>query len=127
MDGTVLLDTSRESITKKVELLIQFCKKYGMFINEDKTKLMVINGSLIDKHPIFVNRIAIKHCDTYTYLGSPFTSDGLLSSVVKFHVQEKMAHFHKFLAFLDKNFELPFIIKKRIFDACFFIYNFVQM
>ena len=90
-----------------------------MFINEDKTKLMVINGSLIDKLPIFVNRIAIKHCDTYTYLGSPFTSDGLLSSVVKFHVQEKMAHFHKFLAFLDKNFELPFIIKKRIFDACF--------
>ena len=29
-----------------------------------------------------------------------------------------MAHFHKFIGFLDKNFELPFIMKKRIFDAC---------
>ena len=29
-----------------------------------------------------------------------------------------MAHFHKFIAFLEKNCELPYIIKKRIFDAC---------
>ena len=38
MDDTVLLATSRENITKKVELLNQFCKKYGMVINEGKTK-----------------------------------------------------------------------------------------
>ena len=29
-----------------------------------------------------------------------------------------MAHFHKFIAFLNKNSDLPFIIKKRVFDAC---------
>ena len=118
MDDTVLLATSRVNITKKVDLLVRFCKKYGMVINENKTKLMVINGSFVDKQPILVDRIAIKHTDTYMYLGSPFTSDGSLSSIVKVHIQEKMAHFHKFIAFLDKNFELPFIIKKRIFDAC---------
>ena len=118
MDDTVIMATSRENITKKINLLIQFCKKYGMVVNESKTKLMVINGTMHDKHSIITNSLIIKHCDTYIYLGSPFTSDGSMSSAVKAHVQEKMSHFHKFIAFLDKNFDLPFVIKKRVFDAC---------
>ena len=118
MDDTVLLATSRENIIKKVNLLIQFCEKYGMVINEQKTKLMVINGNNTDRDSITVNRISINHCDTYTYLGSPFTSDGSLSSAVKVHAQERMVHFHKFIAFINKNYDLPFVIKKRVFDAC---------
>ena len=118
MDDTVLLATSRKNISKKINLLVAFCKKYGMVINEGKTKLMVINGNFADKQPINVDNISISHCDTYIYLGSPFTSDGTISSAIKVHVQEKMAHFHKFIAFLEKNCDLPYIIKKRVFDAC---------
>ena len=124
MDDTVLLATSRVNIIKKVNLLIQFCEKYGMVINEGKTKLMVINGSCSDKEPIAVNRLVIKHCDIYTYLGSPFTSDGSISSAIKAHAQEKMVHFHKFIAFIEKNNDLPFVIKKRVFDACLTPYGF---
>ena len=99
-------------------MLIKFCEKYGMVINENKTKLMVINGNNTDRDSITVNRISINHCDTYTYLGSPFTSDGSLSTAVKVHAQERMVHFHKFIAFINKNYDLPFVIKKRVFDAC---------
>ena len=102
MDDTVLLATSRANIIKKVKLLIKFCEKYGMVINESKTKLMVINGSCSDKDPIIVDNLVINHCDVYTYLGSPFTSDGSISSAIKAHAQEKMAHFHKFIAFWKK-------------------------
>ena len=94
MDDTVLLATSCKKLIKIVTLLLQFCKKYGMVINESKTKLMVINGTIIDKQPIVVNNLSIRHCDTYIYLGSPFTSDVCLSSAVKSHVQEKMTHFN---------------------------------
>ena len=118
MDDTVLLATSRVNIIKKVNLLIKFCDKYGMVINESKTKLMVINGSCIDKESIAIHSLVIKHCHIYTYLGSPFTSDGSISSAIKVHAQEKMAHFHKFISFIEKNNDLPFIIKKRVFDAC---------
>lgn len=118
MDDTVLLATSRVNIIKKVKLLIKFCEKYGMVINESKTNLMVINGNFTDKENIHLHRLVIKHCDIYTYLGSPFTSDGCISSAIKIHAQEKMAHFHKFIAFIEKNNDLPFIIKKRVFDAC---------
>ena len=118
MDDTVLLATSKENMTKKVKLLMDFCDKYGMVVNEKKTKLMVINGSTIDKEPIIIKDLSIKHCDLYIYLGSPFTSDGSVSSAVKAHSQEKIAHFYKFILFLGKNGDLPFAIKKRVFDAC---------
>ena len=95
-----------------------FCKDYGMIVNEKKTYFMVINGDEVDQEPIVVNSATIKHCNSYTYLGSPFTSDGLPSSAVKAHAQDKLSHFHKFIAFIEKNSDLPFIIKKRIFDAC---------
>ena len=97
---------------------MQFCKKFSMVINGKKTNLMVINGCIMDRESIIINDITIKHCDSYTYLGSPFTSDGSVTSVVKAHAQEKMAHFHKFMAFIEKNSDIPFIIKKRVFDAC---------
>ncbi|CAL4237608.1 unnamed protein product, partial [Meganyctiphanes norvegica] len=70
--------SERKIINKKVNLLVQFCKKYGMVINEKKTKLMVINGSPIDKEPI-----------------------------IALHSR-----------FINKNSDLPFAIKKRVFDAC---------
>ena len=62
-----------------------------------KTQLMVVNGTVIDKEPIVINALTIKHCDLYTYLGSPFTSDGSTSSAIKAHAQEKIAHFFKFI------------------------------
>ena len=68
MDDTVLLATNRKNIIKKINLLVVFCKKYGMIINEGKTKLMVINGDFADKQPIIVNNISINHCDTYIYI-----------------------------------------------------------
>ena len=118
MDDTVVLATSRDNLVKKVKLLLQFCSKYGMIINEKKTKLMVINGSENDKESVIINDLTIKHCDLYIYLGSPFTSDGTFTSAVKAHIQEKMAHFHKFIAFVEKNSDIPFVVKKRVFDAC---------
>ena len=96
MHDTVLLATDRENIVRKCNLLIQFCNKYGMIVNESKTKLMVINGNINDKQPIVVNNLSITHADSYIYLDSPFSSDGSLSTAIKLHVQAKMGHFHNF-------------------------------
>ena len=60
-----------------------------MIINENKTKFMVINGSVENRELIAVGDLTIMHCDKYIYLGSPFTADASLSTVVKTHVQEK--------------------------------------
>ena len=62
-----------------------------------KLSFFVINGSNVDVEPLVVNGLVVKHCDSYVYLGSPFTSDGSPTSAVKVHARLKMPHVLKFI------------------------------
>ena len=59
----------------------------------------------------------MEHCTSYVYLGSPFTSDGSVSSSVSVHAKNKLCHVLKYVSFLTKNNDVPFIVKRRVFDA----------
>ena len=61
-------------MAKKLELLDEYCKTSGMRINESKTKLMVVNGTPMDKIPFVLSNLVIRHCKSYVYLGVIFTS-----------------------------------------------------
>ena len=71
---------------KKIQILVDYCKDYGMVINEKKTKFMAFNGTDTSKEPLYVEsndariKCRIEHCDTYVYLGSIFTSDGKIKT-----------------------------------------------
>ena len=119
MDDTVILSTTREAMLHKVSLLQRFCSIYGMKINQSKTKFFVINGTVQESQPLQVDNLTIDNCTKYVYLGSPFTSDGCTSSSIKEHANTKMCHVLKFVSFLKKNNDVPYTIKKRIFDAAF--------
>ena len=119
MDDTVIMSTTRETMLHKVSLLQRFCQTYGMKINQSKTKFFVINGSAEDRQSLQVNDLTIDHCTKYVYLGSPFTSDGCTSSSIKEHANIKMCHVLKFVSFLKKNNDVPYSIKRRIFEAAF--------
>lgn len=45
MDDTVILATSRQNIKDKLGILQQYCKDYGMKVNQQKTKFFVICGN----------------------------------------------------------------------------------
>ncbi len=117
MDDTVLLSTSRSNILRKLRILKEFCDEYGMRINAEKTKFFVISGGPGDAEPLRVDGLVVQHCTSYTYLGSPFTCDGSVSSSVKVHAQNKLCHVLKFVSFIRKNNDIPFIVKRRLFDA----------
>ena len=117
MDDTVILATTRNSMIYKVSLLRTFCQSYGMKINQSKTKFFVIGGNPGDSLPLNVDDLIIESCTSYTYLGSIFTSDGLVTSSVKAHAQNKMCQVLKFISFLKKNNDVPFVVKRRVFDA----------
>ena len=101
----------------KVKLLQEYCKQYGMIINPDKTRFFVVNSNERDRQPLVVNSLVIDHCQQYTYLGSVFTSDGSASSAVKSHAKAKISHVLKYVSFVDKNNDIPFIVKRRVLDA----------
>lgn len=117
MDDTVLLSTSREGIMNKLRILKAFCDGHGMIINEKKTKFFVISGTERDTEPLRVDGLDISSCTHYIYLGSPFTSDGSVSSALRVHAKSKMGHVLKFIAFIKKNNDIPFVVKRRVFDA----------
>ena len=119
MDDTVIMATSRERLLVKLDVLHEYCISHGMVINEDKTKLMVINGSEMDRGDVDFHDTVIKHCSRYVYLGSIFTADGSLISSLKEHCADQQKHFHKLVMFLKTNCDIPFSVKRKIVDAAY--------
>ena len=117
MDDTILLSTSRESMQNKIKIMYDFCNSHGMTINNNKTKFMVVKGNSEDKKPFVYNNNIINYTNQYIYLGSPFTDDGSPSTAIKVHANNKMCHALKFISFVNKNNDIPFTIKKKVFDA----------
>ena len=118
MDDTVLFATTRRKMLGKIQALNSFCIQNKMKINLSKTKFMVINGNEEDKLPLIVESLTIKETDSYVYLGCTFTSDGNVSSAIKEDVKMRTVQAIKFISFIEKNNDMPFIIKMRVFKAC---------
>ena len=119
MDDAIILASSREALVAKLRILQSFCTSNETVINEEKTKFLVINADENDLMPIVLDKLSIKYCFKYTYLGSIFTSDGKTSSALSEHIKDKAKHYNKLLNFLRKNFDMPFFVKKKVVQAAF--------
>ena len=80
---------------------------------------MAINGDAMDKVSFAMSDILVKHCDSYVYLGVPFTSDGRTDSTIQEHLEAKKKELNKLLIFFAVNYDAPFVVKKRVLDAAF--------
>ena len=119
MDDTVIFATTKEKLVGKLLILEEYCNKYGMKVNESKTKFMAFNGTLNDQMPIRLSIMTVKHCEQYVYLGVPFTSDGSGVSSLRAHVSAKNKDLNKLVIFFSANYDAPFQVKKRVLQAAF--------
>ena len=119
MDDTVIFATSRKSMEKKLNILKEYCDEYGMQINEKKTEFMVINGTKVDRENIVLEGMTVKHCTSYVYLGIIVTENGSATTSLKAHVDEKKKHLNRLIIFLSRNYDAPFFVKRKVFDAAF--------
>ena len=119
MDDTVILATSRESLIRKLGILKEYCDEYGMQINEKKTEFMVINGNQQDREKISINGMSVTHCTSYVYLGVIITENGSATSALKAHAADKKKHLNRLIVFLSRNYDAPFFVKQKVFDAAF--------
>ena len=101
-------------------LLSQFCTEKGMLVNTLKTKFFAIHASARNREPFSIVEMEVQWCNRYVYLGSVFMSDGSLHSAIAAHTQTKTRHVLKFVSFVDKNRDIPFYVKKKIFEAAFY-------
>ena len=117
MDDTVILATTRTGMTHKLRVMKNYCNLYGMKINKKKTKFFVINGCHTDCQTITIDDVEVNVCPKYVYLGSIFTSTGSVSDDIKSHADSKVCHILKFISFIKKNNDVPFYVKRKVFDA----------
>ena len=117
MDDAVILATSREMCIEKLKVLCNYCNDYGMIINELKTKFYVVNSDLGDKEDLKVETVSVSYTDKYLYLGAWFTDSGKMKDIITMHEERNEAVINKFAIFCTANSEMPYVYKKRVFDA----------
>ena len=117
MDDTVILATSREMCSRKLDTVLNYCREYGMEINEKKTKFFVINGDAVDRASLKISGISVDYAPRYLYLGAWFTDTAKIDDVLALHEISNQATVNKFSIFCAANTLMPFVYKKIVFDA----------
>ena len=67
--------------------------------------------------PIIIDNIEVNICSKHVYLGSISTSGGSVSDNINSHADSKVCHILKFISFIKKNNDIPFYVKRKVFDA----------
>ena len=81
------------------------------------TKLLVINGTKRDRAEFVIKTVTVKHAESYIYLGSPFTEDGYIRTVIDMHVKSRNADLNKFKIFCAANATMPYKYNKEVLEA----------
>ena len=63
--------------------------------------------------------LTVKHCTSYVYLGVIISEDGCAATSLKAHVADKKKHLNRLIIFLSRNYDAPFFVKQKVFDAAF--------
>jgi hypothetical protein len=83
-DDLVLLSETPEGLQRSLDKLNEYCKKWLLEINPDKTKIVIFNkaGRTIKDHKFNYNGYNIESVGSYTYLGIIFSPSGSLSNAI---------------------------------------------
>ena len=84
-DDLVILALDPESLQQLLQIIHDYCNKWGLEINISKTKFMVMNGAQ-PTNPSWrptLGGTPIEHVSTYCYLGVIISSNGKFTQAVK--------------------------------------------
>ena len=104
-DDLVLMSTTEEGLQRNIDKLHEYCTKWGLTINTNKSKVMTFSktGRMVkDQFRFVIGKDDIEYVNQYKYLGVIFTSNA------KFSIAEKTLSM--------KASRALFSIKQSIFD-----------
>ena len=68
-DDLLLMSLSKEGVQKCLHKLEGYCRKWGLDINENKTKCMVLSYRRGPFEPLYIYNTPIEYVNKITYLG----------------------------------------------------------
>lgn len=117
-DDIVLMSRSRHGLQQCLDGLQDYCNKWKLKVNIDKTKVMIFNTSKKADQTLFtLNGTKIEIVNTYIYLGIMFQQSGTFTSAKK-HLSTKAAKAYYLLSKQFNQFNgtsVPVLIK--LFDT----------
>ncbi len=114
MDDTVILASSREKMTNKLQKLKYAVDDIGMVLHPTKCQFLTVNSN--DTVPFVLDNATISQTESYTYLGAHISNDTVTNQVKK-HITCKSSHLRKFTSFLTRNSECPYSVKRRVWNS----------
>ena len=82
-DDTIIFSDTALGLQFALEELENYCRTWKLVVNEDKTKIMCINGQKSDNHSFFYNNKELEVVSQFSYLGLNFSKNGLNSNCIK--------------------------------------------
>lgn len=116
-DDLVLMSSSPAGLQRCLDKLYDYCYKWGLSVNQDKTKCMVINDhSKSSSHIFYYNQHILENVTSYTYLGFHMHRSNKMSYTVEDRVKKskRMIYPIKQLAMVGSNRNIPVAIS--VFD-----------
>jgi hypothetical protein len=115
-DDLVLLSETAKGLQQCLNKLNEYCKKWGLTINVDKTKILIFNkgGLKISKFKFYCNRDPVQIVQHYCYLGIIFSSCGSFTRAIK-ALQDKARK--AFFALKEINTSDSALVTLKLFDS----------
>ena len=117
----MLMSTTKEGLQSNIDMVNEYCTKWGLAVNMDKHMVMVMTFSktgrmLKDRFKLVVGTDDIEYFNQYKYLGVILTSNGKFSVAVKtLSMKTSRALFSIKQSIFDKNVKPSSIL--HIIDA----------
>jgi hypothetical protein len=117
-DDTIILSESAEDLQHALLGLHDYCQKWHLQVNTDKTKIVIFSRGKIRKKPVFkFGEKTIDIEDSYVYLGTTFNYNGSFTNAIDKQIQQAKRAMYSLLA-KARRLKLPIDIISHLFDTC---------
>ena len=115
-DDLILMSLSKEGLQKCVLKLEEYCRKWGLEINETKTKCMVMTRKRGPFEHIYINNTPIEYVKSIAYLGFQISSNGNFSATIQDRIAKATRVSHMVLQALRTNRNISAKLAMKLFD-----------
>ena len=97
-DDLVILSESAKGLQNALDKLYEYCSKWGLTVNTDKTKVLIFNkgGYPISRYKFKLNGLGIDIVQSYCYLGIIFSASGNFNKACEALTNKALKAFYKF-------------------------------
>ena len=115
-DDLIMLSLSQQGLQNCVSKLEVYCKKWGLEINEMKTKCMVMSKKRGPFRPIHIYNTPIEYVKNLVYLGFYISSNGNIRATIQDRITKASRVSHMVLQALRTNKNISAKLAMTLFD-----------